>query len=99
MTKKPAFEEAKINNISMNVNKILYKFIKTKQYEKYWELLEKYFNIKNLPEQFKNLFLKLVAYNPDERLSIEEIKNHGWMQDVTNATPEYLNTLRYKMII
>ena len=98
MTKKPAFEEAKINNISMNVNKILYKFIKTKQYEKYWELLEKFKKVKNLPEQFKDLFLKLVAYNPDERPSIDEIKNHEWMQDVTNATPEYLTFLRNKMV-
>ena len=98
MTKNYAFEEATINNISTNVNKILYKLIKTKQYNKYWELLAKYKNVKDLPEQFKNLFLKLVAYNPDERLSIDEIKNDEWMQDVTNGTPEYLNFLRNKMI-
>ena len=99
LTKKQAFESATVDNISFKIEKMLYRLIKTKQYKKYWELLEKYFSIKNLPEQFKNLFLKLVAYNPDERLSIEEIKNHEWMQDVTNATLEYLNTLRYKMII
>ena len=98
MTKNYAFEEATINNISTNVNKILYKLIKTKQYNKYWELLAKYKNVKDLPEQFKNLFLKLVAYNPDERLSIDEIKNDEWMRDVTNGTPEYLNLLRNKMI-
>ena len=98
MTKNYSFEEATTNNISTNVNKILYKLIKTKQYNKYWEFLEKYFNIKGFSEKFKNLFLKLVAYNPDERLSIEEIKNDEWMQDVTNATPEYLNFLRNKMI-
>jgi len=98
MTKNYAFEEATINNISTNVNKILYKLIKTKQYNKYWELLAKYKNVKDLPEKFKNLFLKLVAYNPDERLSIDEIKNDEWMRDVTNGTPEYLNLLRNKMI-
>ena len=98
MRKKYAFEEATINNISLKIEKILYKLIKTKQYNKYWEFLEKYFNIKGFSEKFKNLFLKLVAYNPDERLSIEEIKNDEWMQDVINATPEYLNFLRNKMI-
>ena len=82
----------------LKIEKILYKLIKTKQYNKYWEFLEKYFNIKGFSEKFKNLFLKLVAYNPDERLSIDEIKNDEWMQDVTNATPEYLNFLRNKMI-
>ena len=98
MTRKRAFDEATINNISLKIEKTLYKLIKTKQYELYWEMLEKYLNIKNLNENFKNLFLKLVAYNPEERPTIEEIKNHEWMQDVTNATPEYLNVLRQKMI-
>ena len=98
MTKSYAFKEAIIDNTSLKIEKILYKLIKTKQYEKYWEFLEKYFNIKNLSEQFKKLFLKLVAYNPDERPSIEDIKNDEWMKDVTNATPEYLNLLRNKMI-
>ena len=98
MTRKRAFDEATINNISLKIEKILYKLIKTKQYKLYWEMLEKYLNIKNLNENFKNLFLKLVAYNPEERPTIEEIKNHEWMQDVTNATPEYLNVLRQNMI-
>ena len=98
MTKNYAFESATVNNISLKIEKILYKLIKTKQYDKYWEMLEKYLKIKGLSENFKDLFLKLVAYNPDERLTMEEIKNHEWMKDVVNATPEYLNILRNRMI-
>ena len=98
MTKNYAFESATVNNISLKIEKILYKLIKTKQYDKYWEMLEKYLKIKGLSENFKDLFLKLVAYNPDERPTMEEIKNHEWMQDVVNATPEYLNILRNRMI-
>jgi len=98
MTKNYAFESATVNNISLKIEKILYKLIKTKQYDKYWEMLEKYLKIKGLSENFKDLFLKLVAYNPDERPTMEEIKNHEWMKDVVNATPEYLNILRNRMI-
>ena len=61
-------------------------------------MLEKYLKIKGLSENFKDLFLKLVAYNPDERPTMKEIKNHEWMKDVVNATPEYLNILRNRMI-
>ena len=40
----------------------------------------------------------MVAYNPEERPSIDEIKNDEWLKDVINATPEQLNYLRNKMI-
>ena len=80
-----------------NKNKI-YKIIQTKQYDKYWELLEKYFNIKNLSSKFKNLFLKMVAYNPEERPTIEEIRNDKFMSDIINASEEQLSLLRKKMI-
>ena len=98
MTKKFAFEEATLNNIPLKIEINLYKLIVYKNYDKYWSFIEKYLNIRDLDENFKNLFLKLVAYNPEERPTIEEIKNHEWMQNVTNATPEYLNDLRNEMI-
>ena len=98
MTKNFAFYEATIDNTSFKIKKILYKIIQTKQYDKYWELLEKYFNIKNLSQNFKNLFLKMVAYNPEERPTIEEIRNDKFMSDIINASEEQLSLLRKKMI-
>ena len=98
MTRKFGFEEAKVNNISMKVSKILYKLIKTKQYEKYWEYIEKYFKIQNLSEQFKNLFVKMVAYNPEERPTIDEIRKDDFMKDITNENLELLTELKKKMI-
>ena len=98
MTKNFAFDEAIIDNNSFIIKKILYKIIQTKQYDKYWELLERYFNIKNLSPNFKNLFLKMVAYNPEERPTIEEIRNDKFMSDITNASEEKLSFLRKKMI-
>ena len=98
MTKNFAFYDATIDNTSFKIKKILYKIIQTKQYDKYWELLEKYFNIKNLSPNFKNLFLKMVAYNPEERPTIEEIRNDKFMSDIINASEEQLSLLRKKMI-
>jgi serine/threonine protein kinase len=98
MTKNFAFDEAIIDNNSFIIKKILYKIIQTKQYYKYWELLERYFNIKDLSPNFKNLFLKMVAYNPEERPTIEEIRNDKFMSDIINASEEKLSFLRKKMI-
>ena len=90
MTKNFAFVEAKSSG--------LYKFIKDKQYDDYWDTLKSLFNLNIESEKFKNLFLKMVAYNPEERPTIDEIKNDEWLKDVINATPEQLNYLRNKMI-
>ena len=98
MTKNFGFAEARINNLSANVKNLLYKLIKTKQYDRYWELMDKYFKIKHLSPKFKNLYLKMVAYNPDERPTIEEIRKDEFLADIVNANEEDINYLREKMI-
>ena len=40
----------------------------------------------------------MVAYEPEERPTIEEIKKDEWMQDIMNANPEQLTILKNKMI-
>ena len=98
MTKKFGFDEAKVKKDIVNVKQLLYKLIKEKKYDKYWELMAKYYNIKNLSQKFKNLFLKMVAYNPDERPTIEEIRKNEFLADIVNASEEYIDLLREKMI-
>ena len=98
MTKNFGFAEARVNNLLVNVKNLLYKLIKTKQYDRYWELMDKYFKIKDLSPKFKNLYLKMVAYNPDERPTIEEIRKDEFLADIVNANEEDINYLREKMI-
>jgi serine/threonine protein kinase len=98
MTKNFGFAEARVNNLLVNVKNLLYKLIKTKQYDRYWELIDKYFKIKDLSPKFKNLYLKMVAYNPDERPTIEEIRKDEFLADIVNANEEDINYLREKMI-
>ena len=39
----------------------------------------------------------MVAYDPEERPTIEQIKKNEWLKEVINATPDQLNYLRNKM--
>ena len=57
----------------------LYKYIKEKNDIEYWKTIE---NIEGLSEDFKTLYLKMVAYNPKERPTIEEIYNYEWMKEI-----------------
>ena len=98
MTKNFGFSEAKVNNVSSNVRNLLYKLIQIKAYDRYWKLLEKYYNINNLTPKFKNLYLKMVAYNPEDRPSIEEIRQDEFLADIVKASEERINLLREKMI-
>ena len=98
MTKNYGYIEATINNISLKSENRLYKLIKTEQYNEYWKLIYKTKNVKDLSTEFKNLFLKMVAYDPEKRPTIEEIRNDAFMADVVNASEEYLDFLRQKMI-
>ena len=44
------------------------------KYSKYW----RYFR-KDLSDEFKDLFIRMVHINPDERLDITEVVNHPWI--------------------
>lgn len=80
-TNKFLFEQAKIGN---NVNSTVYDYIKNKD-EKIWEKSETT-GIKGLHEDFKELFLNMVAFNPKERPSVEQILTSKWMKEVNNLS-------------
>ena len=53
--------------------------IKEKKDKVYWKKIG---NIEGLSEDFKTLYLKMVAYDPNERPTIEEIYNDEWMKEI-----------------
>ena len=67
--------------------KQLYRFIKEKDEEKYWETLKEE-GIDGLSPEFKDLFLNMVAFEPSERPTIKEILNHAWMREVSILSNE-----------
>ena len=77
--KKFGFATAEIPKITYIQEKQLYEYIKEKNDKVYWEKIG---NIEGLSEEFKTLYLKMVAYNPKERPTIEEIYNDEWMKEI-----------------
>jgi serine/threonine protein kinase len=76
---KFGFATAEIPKNTFNQEKQLYEYIKEKNDKVYWEKIG---NIEGLSEEFKTLYLKMVAYNPKERPTIEEIYNDEWMKEI-----------------
>lgn len=92
------FKDARIYNSSFDINNKLYKLIKNKRFEIFWKLQEKLFGIKGLSEEFKKLYCELVAFNPKERPSIEEIFNCDWLKGINILTEEETKNYEIEMI-
>ena len=62
-----------------------------KNYVAYWSLfLEQNLDLSN---SFKRLFLKMVAFRPEERPSIDDILNDEWMKEINNLNDGDMNIL------
>ncbi len=53
-----------------------YKFIIKEQYDEFWKSLN---CNENISHNFKDLFERMICFDPKERLSLNEIKNHSWI--------------------
>ena len=69
-----------------NITDSRYKYISKKGYPGFWKKCEQKMNINSsfngVSYEFKDLFEKMVAYRPKERISINEIKKHPWLKDL-----------------
>ena len=68
-----------------------YRLIMTKDYDLYWESIKDVVN--GISQELKNLYLKMVAYRPTERPTIEEILNSEWMKEIREMTKDQINKL------
>ena len=68
----------------------LYKIIRKKQYELYWTTISKIYNIKldDISEEFFHLVTTMLKFDYKKRLSIQEIKDHPWMNGPTASEEE-----------
>ena len=92
MTNKFLFDDARVTN--NNTPQTLYDYIRLKN-NQIWKIGEAH-GITGLSEEFKKLFLKMVAFNPKERPSIEEILNDEWMKEIQNLSDNELKKLKIK---
>jgi serine/threonine protein kinase len=93
------FKEAKCCDIVLNPTDLLYNYIRYK-HPVYWKILERDVSpkIKELSEQFKNLYLNMLAYNPKERPTLDEILNDDYFSDITALTQDQLHALKQEII-
>ena len=68
-----------------------YRLIMTKHIEKYWNEVGK--QIKGMSPELKDLFIKMVAYKPNNRPSIDEILKSPWMKEIRDLNDEQLAEL------
>ena len=65
--------------------------IMMKSYAHFWAILLG--NTKKLSDELKKLYVKMVAYNPSERPTIEEILESDWMKELNEMNEEQLEEL------
>ena len=70
-----------------------YGLIVEKKYEEYWKKLK----LENLSDDFKNLYLKMVAFEPGERPTFDEILNNVWLKEVSNLTQDEENKIKKEL--
>lgn len=59
------------------IHDVYYKNFATCEYDKYWDIMTK--RLVPVSEEFKGLINLLLAFDPTQRPSINEIRNHEWM--------------------
>lgn len=63
-------------------NDYLYKYIRKKEYEKYWTVISKLLNLElgDISEDFFHLVTTMIKYDYKKRFTVDEIKAHPWMK-------------------
>jgi serine/threonine protein kinase len=102
MTGFHCFKEARYHNPNLVKNKadIIYNFIiDKKKHEDFWKIVEMRLPVKKkLSEQFKILFLKMVANTSKERPTLNEILNDDYFSNIKALTKDQLQALKQEII-
>ena len=78
VTSKRAFEKSTDD---------IYTDIKDKNYDLFWKKVSVNLIINlTLSQEFKDLYVKMIAYNPEERPKIEDIFNDPWLYEINNKS-------------
>ena len=89
VTKKWGFKTSKVKNEN-------YRHIANKNMDIYWNDMSIEIN-KTLSDEFKDLYFKMVTYNPANRLTIEEIFKHPWMKKIIDLKQDEYNKLEMEV--
>jgi len=89
------FQQAYVNKKGNIRHDPYYFLVSQKNYKKYWGEIEKSLRRKNrnfdkntLSEDFKELFINMVACEPEERFTMAQIKETNWFKNNTSQNSE-----------
>ena len=80
------FNEAKINDK-------FYRYILNNHINEYWNNLPNEINNLNLSQEFKDLYIRMVSFNENNRPTIDQILNDIWFNDLVALNNAQLNQL------
>ena len=80
---------------SSRANDQFYSLIRTNKLNDYWNSGP--LHSINPSNEFKNLFIRMVAYDPQQRPTIDEILNDPWMQEINNLNNDEINALEHEL--
>ena len=78
--------------VSARQNDDYYRLIIEQHFDQYWFEIGKKHNL-ILSQDFQNLFIRMVAFNPAQRPTIEQILNDPWMQEINDLNDNEKYTL------
>ena len=81
----------KIGFFEGSKNDPFYRLIALKHINKYWTAVSK--QIKGISQELKDLFIKMVSYNPDDRPTIQDILDGEWMKEIREMNQTELEQL------
>ena len=70
-----------------------YKHIILENINEYWASLPSEITNIDYSDEFKDLYIKMICYNENNRPSIPQILNHHWFDEISNLDSEQLNEL------
>ena len=74
-----------------------YHMIMQKKYKEYWEIIESQNNDLKLSEEFKDLYIKMILYNPQLRLTAKEVLEHPWFKEINEMDETLKKDLESKI--
>ena len=81
----------KLGFVRSTIKDHYYKYIMGKDFKTYWKKVKN--EIGEISKELKDLFIKMVSFNPKERPNIDEIFKHPWMKEIQD-----LNEDEYKIL-
>lgn len=74
-----------------------YKQIMDRNKTNFWKSFQAFPNIPHLSKEFKDLFFKMVSYDPGERPTIQDILNDPWMIEVSRLDENGIKALEIEL--